>query len=543
MNDVSTGTARDQARLFRAMNDALGALSRDADQEDVLRHSFSEAAQGFVAEKALLLIVEDAAEFRLRHVQSHGLSPAQVQACERGESTRGVSSSIVRAAIATRRARVIENPLVQSDLELSPVLAGRCYSVLCAPILDPVRDAVMAVMYFQNDGADERLAYRASDGVWLEGYASALGQAFALYFQRQLRERELKLVLSGQARADDGPDLVGESAHTQALRRVLHEAYIPAAEAPEPDPLLILGERGTGKDLVARYLHAHSSRRDQPFVAVNCAEISDDLAAARFFGHKRGAFTGAITDEQGFFRAANRGVLFLDEIAELSPRAQGTLLRVLENRTLVPVGETRETRVNVQVVLATNRDPARAVAEGVLKADLFDRFRTQTIRLQALRERPWDIAPLVQLFVGRHERRTRKKTLGPTQEALRAMVSYSWPGNVREVDRVCSLLVTHAKPGARLDLPLVEAWYPDAVGCERNPKAGAILADEVPMREALRVFERELILSRLERYQGNVRSARESLGLPKTTFQRYVVALGIACGGARGGRDLLAEEP
>jgi DNA-binding NtrC family response regulator len=534
--------ARDYARLFQAMNEVLRAFSTDADGEDALRRSFSEVAQGFGAEKALLLLVEREEPLCLRHLCMRGLSSAQVQACERGESFKGVSSSIIRAAVDSRRVKIIEHPLFQTDPDLSPCLVGQQYSVLCTPILDPIREVVLAVLYFQNNTADAQVAYRASDAVWLEGYASAVGQAFAFCFQRQRRERELRELLQGRRRPEAGPDLIGESAHCQSLRRVLHEAYIPAAEAPEPDPVLILGERGTGKDLVARYIHAHSARRDEPFVAVNCAEVSDELASARFFGHKKGAFTGAVADELGFFRAAQRGVLFLDEIAELSPRAQGALLRVLENRTLVPVGETREMRVDVQVILATNRDPERALADGLLKADLFDRFRTQSITVQPLRDRPCDIPPLVQHFLGRHERRTRKKTLGLTQEALRAMVSYSWPGNVREVDRVCSLLITHARAGTRIDVALLEAWYPDVLRMERNPKAGALLADGVPMRDALRTFQRELILSRLEHHHWNVRAARESLGLPKTTFQRCAAALGIAHCGPNASRALEAED-
>jgi DNA-binding NtrC family response regulator len=315
----------------------------------------------------------------------------------------------------------------------------------------------------------------------------------------------------------------------QALRRQLHSTYIPAAGAPDPDPLLILGEKGTGKDLVARYLHAYCARRDRPFVAVNCAEITDELAAARFFGHRKGSFTGALADAPGFFRAAQGGVLFLDEIAELSLRAQGTLLRVLENRTIVPVGDTRETRVDVdvQVVLATNRDPERLVADGGLKPDLYDRFRTQALKLQPLRERPWDMPALVRHFVAHHERRTRKKTLGVAPDAVRALVAYAWPGNVRELDRVCSLLITHAEPNAVLDRALLVRCYPDVLGAAPNPKVGTVLWEDAPMREAVRAFERELILSRLERHNGNVRAARESLRLPKTTFHRYAVELGL----------------
>jgi len=447
------------------------------------------------------------------------------QAVQRGHAERGGEGRL--AGPAGGRPKVIENPLLLREIDQTPALAGQNYSVLCAPVLDAVRDVVLAVLYFQNGRADCGQSYREGDAEWLKGYAAVLGQAFAFHFQQRRRERELKELLDARKRPANAPELIGDSAYTQALRRELHHTYIPAAGASEPDPLLILGEKGTGKDLVARYLHAYSSRRDRPFVAVNCAEITDELAAAQFFGHRRGSFTGAVADAPGFFRAAQGGVLFLDEIAELSVKAQGTLLRVLENRTITPMGDTRETRVDVQVLLATNRDPERLVAEGALKPDLYDRFRTQALRLQPLRERPWDVPALVQHLVSHHERRMRKKTLGVAPDAMRTLLAYSWPGNVRELDRVCSLLITHGEANARLDRCLLGRCYPDVLGAAPSPKAATVLSEDVPMREAVRAFERELILSRLERHNWNVRAARESLRLPKTTFHRYVAELGL----------------
>ncbi len=518
-------TARDYPRLFRAMNEVLRVLVNGGDEEDALRRSFEDAAKGFNADKALFLLVEEQEPVRLRRSCVLGLTGIQVEACERGESVPGVSSSVIRSVLRMRQPRVIESPLFLKDIDRTPALAGQNYSVLCAPVVDPVRDVVLAVLYFQNGRPDLGQAYREGDGEWLHGYASALGQAFAFHFQRERRERELKEILEAGDRPANAPELVGDSAHVQALRRKLHTTYIPAAGAPDPDPLLLLGEKGTGKDLVARYLHAYSTRRDRPFVAVNCAEITDELAAARLFGHRKGSFTGALGDAPGFFRAAQGGVLFLDEIAELSPRAQGTLLRVLENRTIVRVGDTRETRVDVQVVLATNRDPDRLVADGALKPDLYDRFRTQVLRLQPLRERPWDVPALVLHFIAHHERRTRKKTMGIAPEAMRTLVAYAWPGNVRELDRLCSLLITHAEPFARIDRNLLVRCYPEVQGVAPNPKAGAVLWEGVPLREAVRAFERELILSRLERHNWNVRAARESLRLSKATFHRYAAAL------------------
>jgi DNA-binding NtrC family response regulator len=522
---------RSYDQLLDAMNELLAVLSTDGEEETALRASFEAAARGFGARKALLLLVEEREPLRLRAIHVLGkLTPEQVKACERGESVRGVSPSVILRVVETGRPELIEDPRLHAEASRTPSLEAG-HSVLCAPIRDPLRDAVLAVVYFQNSGLTE--TYGEDDRAWLEGYSTAAGRIFGFYFRKEQQEKELRELLAAAGNAgdvDDAPEILGDSAHTQALRRSLHEIYIPSLEVENPEPILILGERGTGKDLIARYLHAFSARRRRPLVVVNCAEITDELAASRFFGHKKGSFTNALSDEPGFFRAAHGGVLFLDEVAELSPRAQAHLLRVLESSRVVPVGQTREVPVDVAVLLATNRDLDEAVREGALRADFYDRFRTLTIRLLPLRERPWDIPLLLEHFRRHHEGKHRKRTLGFTQEALRALVSYDWPGNVREVARACSLFVIHARPGAQIDPALIERCHPEILHGSPNPKAGPLLWEGVSMHEALRTFQRELILARLERHGGNVKAARESLGLTKTTFHRYMKDLGITAG-------------
>jgi transcriptional regulator with GAF, ATPase, and Fis domain len=527
---MTTTLTRPQGRVYtqllEAMNELLAVLSRDGDQEAALRASFEAAARGFGARKALLLLVEEREPLRLRAVHVLGkLTPEQVEACERGESVRGVSPSVIYRVIETREPELIEDPRLQADASQTPSLEGGQLSVLCAPICDPLQETVLAVVYFQNSGLTE--AYGEDDRAWLEGYATAVGRVFGFHFrkERQLRERETA------APSDDAPEILGDSAHIQALVRTLHETYIPALDVENPEPILLLGERGTGKDLIARYLHAFSSRQKRPLIVVNCAEITDELAASRFFGHKKGSFTGAVTDETGFFRAADGGVLFLDEVAELSLRAQAHLLRVLESHVVTPVGQTREIGVNVAVVLATNRDLAEAVQAGTLRADFYDRFRTLAILLLPLRERPWDIPILLEHFRRHHERKHRKRTLGFTPEALRALASFSWPGNVRDLARACALFVIHAQAGAPIDLALLQRCLPEVLQESPNPKAGPLLWADLSFRDATRQFQRELILARLERHGGSVKAARESLGLSKATFHRYMKELGIRDGG------------
>jgi DNA-binding NtrC family response regulator len=390
---------------------------------------------------------------------------------------------------------------------------------------------VLAVVYFQNSGLIE--AYGADDRTWLEGYATAVGRVFGFHFRKERQERELRERLETAEASEDAPEILGDSAHIQALRLMLHETYIPTLDVENPEPILLLGERGTGKDLIARYLHAFSARQKRPLIVVNCAEITDELAASRFFGHKKGSFTGAVTDETGFFRAADGGVLFLDEIGELSPRAQAHLLRVLENHVVTPVGETREIPVDVAVILATNRDLAEAVQAGTLRADFYDRFRTLALRLLPLRERPWDIPILLEHFRRHHERKHKKRTLGFTPEALRALASSAWPGNVRDLARACAVFVIHAQPGAPIDLALLQRCLPEILQESPNPKAGPLLWADLSFRDATHQFERELLLARLERHGGSAKATRESLGLSKATFHRYMKELGISAGGSR----------
>lgn len=527
-NVPSAPARRDAARLLEAMSQVLASLASDGSERDALKSSFESASDGFGAQKALLLSVVSRDPLRLEAVHVRGkLSTEQVAACEKGESVRGVSPSVIRRAVESGRSELIEDPRLSESAARSASLEGENYSVLCAPLVDPMSRAVLAVAYFQNAIAGD--AYGPADLAALEGYATAVSAAFGFVLAQKRRESELRALLQSDA-PENAPELLGDSAHMQELRRSLHEVYIPAIEAKEPDPVLILGERGTGKDLVARYLHAYSGRRGKAFVVVNCAEVTDELAASRFFGHKRGSFTGALQDEPGAFRAAHGGVLFLDEIADLAPRAQATLLRVLENRTVVPVGQTKEIAVDVAVILATNGDLDALAKAGTLRRDFHDRFRAHTIRLLPLRERPWDIPPLLAHFRSHHERRMKKRTLGFTDEAMRLLSSFGWPGNVRELARVVSVLITHAKPGERIGDDRLRKVAPEIVSAPPNPTAAPMVWDGVTFEEAVNAFERELIQSRLLRHDGNVRSARESLGLAKTTFHRYLKGLGIAAG-------------
>lgn len=235
--------------------------------------------------------------------------------------------------------------------------------------------------------------------------------------------------LRGEMRRRTGyHDVIGVSRKMTELMK-----FVCKVSASEASTILIQGESGTGKDLIAKAIHYRSSRKDKPFVAINCSAIPETLMEAELFGHERGAFTDAKAMKKGLFEVADSGTLFLDEIGELSPLLQAKLLRVLEDQLIRRVGGIRDIQVDVRVIAASNRDLERAVREGHFRQDLYYRLAIISIFLPSLRERKEDISPLVDFFIAHYNRKFRKSVQGLTDETQRLVAEYNWPGNVREL--------------------------------------------------------------------------------------------------------------
>src|SRR5215831_1792114 len=235
--------------------------------------------------------------------------------------------------------------------------------------------------------------------------------------------------LRGEVRRHTGyHDFVGVSPKTTELM-----SFVEKVAASEATTILIQGESGTGKDLVAKTIHYESSRQNGPFVAINCSAIPETLMEAELFGHEKGAFTDAKQMKKGLFETANGGTLFLDEIGELSPLLQAKLLRVLEDQVIRRVGGVRDLQVDVRVVAASNRDLEKAVREGQFRQDLYYRLAIIAIFIPPLRERKDDIVPLVEFFIERYNRKFKKSVRGITEETRRLLLNHNWPGNVREL--------------------------------------------------------------------------------------------------------------
>ncbi len=296
--------------------------------------------------------------------------------------------------------------------------------------------------------------------------------------------------------------------------------------------VLVEGDTGTGKELVARAIHAASSRSGGPFVAVNCAGLSESLLTSQLFGHRRGAFTGAVDDHQGYFEAAQGGTLFLDEIGDISPGLQAMLLRVLEEKTVTRVGDTRARAVDVRIVAATHHDLARDAAQGRFRSDLLYRLRVARLYLPRLTERKEDIPVLVTHFLRQTRAVTGKPIEKVSQAAMSLLMSHDWPGNVRELKAAVEFACLHAETAliAERDLPPelrggLQALYEPLTP---EPSASFLRSSTGERPEAAQPDdEREAILKALADCEGNRTRAARRLGMSRATFYRRLTEYGL----------------
>jgi len=311
------------------------------------------------------------------------------------------------------------------------------------------------------------------------------------------------------------PHRVGDLASRSPLMQRVFEV-LPAVAA-SPSTVLITGETGTGKELLARTLHALSPRHHGPFVAVNSGALPDTLLESELFGYKAGAFTGAQRDKPGRFALARGGTLFLDEIAEVSPALQVRLLRVLQERTYEPLGSTRPVAADVRVIAATHQDLAARVREGRFREDLYYRVNVVRIELPPLRRRKEDIPLLVEHFVARFNRRQGRSIPGITAEALSLLMGHDWPGNIRELENAIERAFILCCEG-----PIHIPHLP------RELTAHSLPPDHgQPMRAAHAALDAQAIRSALERHAYNRLAAARDLGIHKTTLFRRIRRLGI----------------
>jgi two-component system response regulator AtoC len=343
-------------------------------------------------------------------------------------------------------------------------------------------------------------------------------------------EKTLSFYRSNQARGSGVETLLGRSASIQRMKDTIHQIMKMESRATDGKlpAVLITGETGTGKELVARALHFDALRREGPFVEVNCASIPPKLLESELFGYERGAFTDAKERKVGLVEAAEGGTLFLDEIAELDFSIQAKLLRLLEERTVRRVGGLRERKVNVRIISATNQDLEKMVCEGRFRSDLFFRLRAISLHIPPLRERGEDVLLLARHFLALHGRRYGKRDLELSRDAESFLLDHSWPGNVRELQNV--LEQAAALTGERMIRCEDLAIWPDLHERASLSIEGLQAMSLALPNEGVKLpdLERQLVMQMLEKTDWNISKAAKHLGLSRAMLRTRMEKFGLA---------------
>ncbi|HLK03729.1 MAG TPA: sigma-54 dependent transcriptional regulator [Candidatus Acidoferrum sp.] len=463
-----------------------------------------------------ILIVDDepAARYGLRRALESRYRIAEAESAE-----------AARAAIPTEKPDLILLDIVmpgQDGLSFLKSLReeGNDVPVLIVSALDTAKTAV------------EALRVGAADYLVKGFELDELRQRVANLLKLTGLEKENSALRSQLATEGQFGGMIGRSA---GMRKAFEMADRVAAT---DSTVLILGESGTGKDLLAQEIHARSPRAGKPFIAVNCAALPENLIESELFGYERGAFTGAAQQKKGKFELAHGGTLFLDEIGDMNPVTQAKVLRALENRTIERLGGSQSIPVDVRVISATHRDLPAEIAAGKFREDLFYRLRVITVELPALREHKDDIPVLADSFVQLHGNRLNR-SVKLSREAYSALERYDWPGNVRELKNAIERSIVLA-PGNEIgvkDLPEEVATGKSVTHKETNGSLDTGMNDR-DFREAKRKFEVAWITKQLASHRWNVSRTAATIGLHRQSLQEKLRELGIR----RPGREPLEEE-
>ncbi|MGH9940664.1 MAG: sigma 54-interacting transcriptional regulator [Blastocatellia bacterium] len=415
-----------------------------------------------------------------------------------------IARQVAREGVALLSNDVLEGPDFK---EAASLLGAQTRSLLAVPLT--VSGAALGVIYLATS---DPIAWFDEDHLQLCAAVAAVA-AIAIEKLRRVEwlERENRRL---RDELDLGHNMIGES---QRMREVYQRI---ARVAPTDSTVLILGESGTGKELAARAIHQNSPRSDSPFVAINCAALTETLLESELFGHEKGAFTGAIAQKKGKLEIAQGGTLFLDEIGEMPPPQQAKLLRVLQEREFERVGGSRTIKADIRVIAATNRDLEAAIKQGVFRQDLYYRLKVVTLTMPPLRERQADIPLLASYFVARYAAKCKRPVRGLSPAARAALLAYDWPGNVRELENAIELGVVLGS-----DELIQPEDLPEAVlEVESAAPADAASAD---YHEALKEAKKQLILRACEQSGGSYVEAAKLLNVHPNYLHRLIRNLNL----------------
>jgi Nif-specific regulatory protein len=505
-----------------------------------LRESFQKMMQ-IISEKLDMrrgaLVLLDESTGRLRTEAAVGLTAEEI---ERGKYALG--EGITGNVVATGRARIIPDMRSEPDFlnrtgRLTPQTADKAISFLCIPIRIEGRTAG-ALSVDKPFSSDESLR---EDQVFLEIISAFLAQAIQIN-RMVLRQKEELLEENAQLRAQVRDRYRFENIIGDAP--AMHEVFATVGQvANSRATVLLLGETGTGKEMIAKAIHYNSPRREKSFVRVNCGALTGTLLESELFGHVKGSFTGAIRDKQGRFEAAEGGTIFLDEIGTLEPELQVKLLRVLQEREFERVGDTHTIKVDVRVIAATNVDLQEQVAKGAFREDLFYRLNVVPIYLPPLRNRREDIPRLIDFFLDKYNAQNERKLRRISRDMLNVLLRYPWPGNVRELENAIERAVVLSNDEdfheelLPLSVRMFAAQRRTTQSSESIETLTRRLADQALADYELREGEiYQLVIDRIEHALidralakcGGVKTkAADFLGINRNTLNKKVKDLGI----------------
>ena len=409
-------------------------------------------------------------------------------------------------------------PKVRPDFVLTDI---RMPGVGGIEILNAVRelDATIPVILMTAQASLQSAIQAVNQGAFHYVQKPFSNDELLMICRRAVESRELKRenqALKREIRRRDASLASRPIGKSRGFNEVLKLAE---TVAPTDSTVLISGESGTGKEVIARYIHNLSQRAGGPFVSINCGALPENLLESELFGHIKGAFTGAVRDKEGLFVAARAGTFFLDEVGEMTPATQVKLLRVLQEREVVPVGATEPIPVDVRIIAATNRDLEEEIRRGVFRSDLYYRLNVITLHLPPLRERIDDVPMLAEHLLARFAASRGREAPRLTPQASELLQNYDWPGNVRELENA---LERAAVLSGDRDIT------PDSLPARlTSEKAQPLVSDKLPPNPTLEIIERAYILWVLQSEGGNKTRAAEVLGIDPSTLYRKLVRYGF----------------
>ncbi len=524
-----------EAERFRTLYELGCAFSAKTELADLIPYVIEKCRETLNAEAASVLLLDrDRGELYFPYVADLNENVANALRSLRLPADKGIAG----AALSDRQTIVVND--AQNDPRLYRAIDRQTGAVTRNLVATPLqgRNGAIGVLEVLNrrDGA-----FDGSDVAFLEAVSESIAIAIenaSLYAQLRDSEAILRTQVGALRRDLAKNDLFTEIIGSSAP--MLEVFQLMEAAAASSIAVMIQGDTGTGKELVARGIHRASARCEAPFVAVNCAAMPETLLESELFGHRKGSFTGAIRDSPGVFRAASGGVVFLDEVTEMPLRMQAKLLRVLEQEEVIPVGETFPVRVDVRIISATNRDLKAEVAANGFREDLYYRLAAFPIDLPRLRDRREDIESLASRFLTVSAERHHKRVSGFDPAVLTIFAHYDWPGNVRQLRNEIDRAVAMARDGDTIGVAQLSPDLRAAANRSTPIKAGAATASATvttaaptdalggrdgraqSLREARAEFEAAFITEALARHHGNVSRAAQALGISRPALQEKI---------------------